>query len=225
MKNNLLQKIQKILCYAFLIASAGVLICSFIYIPRGWTQFQIEGNDYLTAQSFYKDLRTFGRMATGKSLQNWSVVFGTQDEAKLFYFNFWGEIQSVNNWLFALGLSGIVLTAIIGIFGNFGRNKYYISNLVAGVSCGSIGVITSIIVIIKSFILKSDFAMIMPDIQKYYEYSSNPNVSNKYYEITSSNCWISIIVPIIYIIFCVGLITFTVIKYKQSSKKEAAINE
>lgn len=228
MKSNLLQKIQKILCYVFLIASAGVLISSFVFFPSSWTQFRIEGQDYTSAVSFYKNMRIYAKMAD-ITKDNYSVVFESADLAKQFYYNFWGDIQFVNNCLFYLGIVGLVFTAIMGIMGNFSRKKYYKSNLVAGITTGIAGIIVSIVTIIMAIILLSKFNYIQPDLDEYYyiceEYYKVNGLAVSYEIVSFSNCLIAIIVPVLFICVCAAIIVFTVLKYKQTSVKEAAINE
>lgn len=225
MKNNLLIKIQKILCYVFLIASAGVLVCSLLYVAGSWIQFSVGGLQYESATSFYDNIATWSKSLEIEAFSNgcYSKVFNSDLEARKFYYEFWYEIQGVNNMLFALGIVGLVTTAIFAITGNFGRKKYYISNLVTGCLAGGCGIILSIITIIKTFLLRSDFNFIKPDIENFYvvakAFGKHTDV------ITANNTWISIIVPIIYILICGSLIAFTIYKFVLSSKKEAAINE
>lgn len=231
MKNNLLQKIQKILCYVFLIASAGVLISSFVFLPSSWVQFSIEGTDYTKAVSFYRNMRLYAIMAgvNANAEGNYSVVFETADLAKKFYYDFWGDIQLVNNCLFYLGIVGLVFTALMGIMGNFSRKKYYKSNLVAGIASSSVGIIVSILTIVMAILLLNKFNYIQPDLDKYYliceEYYKTSGLSISYEIVSFSNCFIAIIVPFLFICICVVMIVFTVLKYKQSSVKEAGIDE
>lgn len=225
MKNNLLQKIQKILCYVFLIASAGVLVSSFVYVANSWIQFSVGGFQYESATSFYDNIATWSK-AKGIEMFDtgcYSKLFTSDLEARKYYYEFWYEIQGVNNTLFALGIVGLVCTAIIAITGNFSRKKYYISNLVTGCLAGGCGIILSIVTIIKTILLRNDFNFIKPDIENFYVVAE---AFGKHSDIiTANNTWISIIVPIIYILICGVLIAFTVYKYVLSSKKEAAINE
>lgn len=229
MNNKILLKIQKVLCIIFLIASAGVLISSFCYFSEGWTKFFLDSpNDQGGFDTFfYTELRDAYKLAFGVKLDNYSVVFENGEVAKNFYLNFWTKLQSANNVLFYLGLIGLVLTAVMFICGNFGRRKYYTVNLVSGCAAGSVGIILSIVSIIKSSLLIADFNKIQPDIENYYLWTEAGG--GKYTIINSSTCIIGIIVPIIYIVLCGLLIAFVVYKFvrtlKNNKNAEVVINE
>lgn len=215
MKNNLLYKWQKIICFTILIASGIVIISSLCFFSSGWSVFQINGNGY--AENFYSTYLSFyGKEVIGEQTC-YSVVFTDAQNAKDFYVSLFQNIQSVNNCLFYLGLISIVLVAVIAITGSFSRKKYYTSNLVSGLLFSTYGIIMSIVAFIKSILLKSDLSKITADLENYYK---GCEIKGKAYEVVnSSNCLIGIIVSAIFIVICGLFAAFSILRYLQSNKK------
>lgn len=215
MKNNLLYKWQKIICFTILIASGLVIISSLCFFSTGWSVFQINGNNY--AENFYSsNLAYYGKLVLGDKAC-YSSLFNDAQSAKNFYVSFFKDIQSVNNCLFYLGLICIVLVAVIAITGSFSRKKYYTSNLLSGLLFSSYGIIMSIVVIVKSCLLYSDFSKISTDLDVYYK---GCVIDGYPYEVVSgNNCIIGIVVPAIFIVVCGLFAAFSILRYLQSNKK------
>lgn len=245
--------IQKIIFYTFLIASAAIIVCSLCFISSSWTLLKAQkGVEY---ESFWKtltdaihvgykqpslkknmieafgkasDLYANGLLFPTKLTNAAQVTFESNAEGIAYYRNVWFSIQNVNNLIFYTGLIMLLLTAICGITGCFSRKKYYISNLVSGVLTGVVGIALSVTTIIMSASLMSKLNYIKPDLDLYYQVCAVTGKAINVSEFSSSNCLIGIIMPIIFILICVGLITFTVLKYRNSNKaikEEAVIND
>lgn len=207
MSKNFLNKIQKIVCFSFVIASCLVMIGSLCFFSSGWDVFQVSGNN--NVENF---LTTF--------LGNQSTVISDVSAARAYYISFYDKIQSTNNVLFYTAFASLIMIAIAGVTGVFTRKKYYISNLVTGIAASIVPVVMSIVTIVKSISLKSDFAYISPDFARYQELWGTTGM---YHEISSTNCLIGIILPIIMIIVALIFGAFVILKYLATNK--TAVNE
>ncbi len=236
------KRIQKILFYAFLIASASIIIASLCFVHRSWTMMSCDKN--ATSDSFWITIQkainsTFQgppkQQAAAKEFFGCDkagmfakLIYPLEENGVPFYRNVWFNIQSVNNFIFYSGLVMLVLTAICGIVGCFSRKKYYVSNLVCSVGTGTTGIILSILMIVKSLSLKSDLEAIQSDVDIFYSLKNFLGSSDieQYGEFSTSNCLIGVIVPIIFMVFCIALILFGLFKYLETRKinKEAVIN-
>lgn len=232
MSDKILLRIQKIILIIFLIASACVVLSSFCYFAESWQQFTLQGPKGDYSDSFLVKLNKYTANANrikydAENPTNYSVVFPDLTVAKQFYEDIWFKIQSANNMLFILGIVGLILTAIMFVCGNYGRRKYYFVNLISGCLTGVLGIVFSIISIVKSSNLIGLINKMLPDAELYYE--SCTKIKKHYWVIESSNCWIGIIVPIIYMVLCCLVIAFVVYKFirtvKNNKKLEVVINE
>lgn len=234
------KKFQKAIFFAFLIASAALIIASLCFVHSSWTLLKAQKG--VEDQGFWTTLTTkisivYKKPSTKKEAIS-AFGFNTADEliktllypdqasGLKFYRDLWFNIQSVNNLIFYSGLFMLALTAVCGIVGCFSRKKYYISNLVCGVGTGIIGIVLSIVTIVRSILLYSDLNSITHDVDIYYKVCDIGGQSAGVAQYSASNCLIGIIVPAIYIVFCVGIAVFSVLKYKQTSleNKEVVIN-
>lgn len=241
MKNSLIQKIQKIICYAFLIASVAVVISSFCYTPEGWSYLAIDGdaskelynagNFYMTLESKWSEALNIDKnlvlspqsLATGDDL--YSFVFPTIEAATDYYVQLFIDMNAANDILFYTGILGVISFAVCAILGGISRRKYRISNLVGTVITAAACIAFSIVSIVKSANLIGAIDKCQLDYEQFYKVCQITGTS--YSEISSSNCIIGIIFPIVFIVVICLFVAFTAYKYviSKQTRVEAVSNE
>lgn len=206
MKKNLLQKVAII---TVLVATVALLVTSLVYVYEHWVDLEYVGSTATMIDNFYK----------GEAHLGWSsTVFSSSYEAYNFYFTMWDDINNANDMILFTSLVAFLLTIILLVAGNFGRRKYYISNLVTGLLLPCVTIVMAIITITKCVQVQDDFAYVATDIQYYLERKSLD------YQIPSSwGIW-AIVYSVIYIVIMLGFACVTVYKfvttYPKFNKKE-----
>ncbi len=255
-KNSL--RIQKFVFYGFLIAAFLVVIASLCFVADGWIIFKAESDN--TSSGFYFEFRTNLRLALQtmvaagegdkflslfpelakyitdynfNSNAVYSAIFSTANEASSFYRSFWFEIQNANDVMFYTGLISLALVAICGITGSFTRKKFYISNLVSGCVTGLFGIVMSIIMVVMSMNIYSDFQKITLDVDYYLQANILAGGSNITDVVNGNQCFIGVAVGIIFGILSAGFIAYNVFRFVKTRQfvkseklaKEVVINE
>ena len=239
-KNN--SKIQKLICYAFLVATAGMILVAFIYANRDWVNLLVSDD----TSNFYvvlgKQIEYAGQYAykdQGKSYffvakyENcYSYVFSTAETAEAYYIQLWKNIQIANNALFFTGVATIVCLVVSAVGGHFTNRKYRLSNLIFGLTTAVVGLGFSVYSILTSSALVGQIDKIKMDITIYNEavYASNaPSVvSSKIVNLSENGAYLGVVAGIVYIVFCAGFAAWTVYKYLLSQKQmrmEALLND
>lgn len=234
-----LSKIQKIICFMFLLGAALMIVGALVYVNDDWNIFTADytSNFYRTLQNSITTARDIALKEQGKSYifiykyENcFSYVFKTAGEASNYYINLWNSIQDANNMLFFTGLIGIVGIAICGVLGQFSHRKYYISNLIGGLLISVIGIGMSISSIVLDLKVMNKLSLIGPDVSIYNNamYATTPDhIFNEVFVNVEAGL-IAITFSIIFIVICVLFSAFTVYKYNLSRKQirmEACLDE
>lgn len=240
MRTKKSMRIQKIVFYGFLIASFLVILASLAFVADGWVIF--DANKQEVTKSLYKDMSTKIKVALMNSDEFYdkypqfsgsnvvySLVFTDADTAVQFYRNIWFNIQSLNNIIFYTGFISCALVAVCGITGSFTRKKFYLSNLVSGCVTGTFGILMSIIMIVKSIGINSDFIKAQPDVDLYFEATIAGGGSNIVDSFSTSNIYIGMIVGIAFLVVCGLFIAYNVFRFiqtrKQISNEEVIAND
>ena len=216
MKNLMENKIlQKCLIWAMLLASAGLVIAGLIYA----TNFRYFGSD-LIGYNLKNTLQTLAD-------EEWVADNFTtaQQQAKVLanYKDFVNGYYLANNWVFFTGVIGVALFAVLCVFGNKYRKKYYLSNFIVGIVVPAIMIILTvacIILNIKVFGLFSDSKETLSQLKKIYDISN-------YYPLSLGYCYAALALQIIAgIVFALDIV-YAVLKYivSRSNDSEVAFNE
>ena len=239
-KNN--SKIQKLICYAFLIATAGMILVSLIYANRDWVNLLVSddtSNFYVVLGQKIKSAGQFAYKEQGKSYffiakyeDCYSYVFPTAVEAEAYYIQLWKNIQIANNALFFTGIFTIICLVIAAIGGHFTNRKYRLSNLILGLVTAAVGLGFSVYSLLKSNLLVGQIDKVKMDVTLYNEavYASTPSslVDSQIVNLSENGAYLGIVASIIYIVFCVGFAAWTIYKYALSKKQirmEALLND
>ena len=234
--NKILSKLQKLICFTFVIGAALMIVGALLYFDGEWDVFTFD-----SSTNFYDNLRKNIRLAE-VSLPDFkfqmkydgcfSYVFETPDLAKNFYNGLWDSIQLTNNLLFYTGLLALAGIAVCGVLGHFGHRKYYKSNLISGLVVASYSVVMSLATIVSNLYVMGNLTKTYPDIDNFNYvkelYSTSQNEPFDYINITTKSGFIAIVIPVIFIVICVLFAIFTVNKYIQSRKQnrmEACLDE
>ncbi len=207
-KNN---KIQKILLWLFLIAGAAICVAGLIYATN-FTYFTTElGNGGLRSvinTGYNNDPDTYGALKKAWDA-NYKGVNAT-------YLDFVDGFNSANTFIFISGVVIILLFAVICIFGNKYRKKYYLSNLLAGTILGGVAIalaLVGVILNIKVMGFFNDNKTLLDCISDYYDVNHDYSVNLAYVTF----CNIILIVSIV--IFALNIV-YTVLKFVASRRAD-----
>lgn len=199
MKKNLLQKVAII---TILVATFALFISSLCYVHEAWKPLTYTGifSEETRIPNFFKNYQYLGWVST---------VFSSGDEAYKFYFTFWDNINSANKMIFNTSIVTFVLVGVCAILGNYSRRHYYISNLVSGLLVTVVGIIMSIITIVKCSVVLDNFELVSTDLQAYV--AANTNTIN--YDINGQPGVFVIVYLVIFIVLLVAFAAVTVYKF------------
>ena len=235
MRTKRSMRIQKLIFYGFLIASFLVVIASFAYVSSDWTLFN--SSKETTTSGFYNSCRSLIRSVdrsyrelleslgykygSDNRVQVFTVLFDNEAAAVEYYRNLWFSVQTVNDLLFYTGLISCALVGVCAITGSFSRKKYYISNLVAGCVTGAFGIIMSLITMVKGLEVHDQLEFVRADIEAIntIRLETNSGLVQSY---STANCYITIIVPVIFIILSGLFIAYNVFRYVNTIKLKNA---
>ncbi len=201
------KKIQKIVLWLFLLAGAAIAIASLFYATN-FTYYSTQladggiGTVLLQEESNYPEMYQAWVSNKGAILSN--------------YKDFVDAMNSANTYLLYIGVISIVLFAILCIFGNKYRKKYYLSNLLAGTVISGVCIVLALVAVIlniKVIDLFNDNKSVLEVLDKYYDTSNSYGLNCNY--VTAAN----VILIIAIIIFALNLI-YCVIKYVYTVKAD-----
>ncbi|MCR5786801.1 MAG: hypothetical protein K6G28_03800 [Acholeplasmatales bacterium] len=209
-KNLILQKVTIIVA---LIALGLVLLSSLGFVQEDWIVL------------LYRGLRNprGNNNFFGQCLEWESVVF-SDSKAVEFYYNIWDNIQSANNAIFYTSVIGFVLIAVACITGNYGRRRFYISNLVSGLLFSVVEFIMAIVSIAKCSVVIKDMKTATPDFEVYYnltvaKYEEYHQATDELKVINSNHVYLNIVIMAIFAILTICFAVSTVYKFKKTYVK------
>ncbi len=206
MKNLILNnKVQKIVLWLFLLASAAVIIGGLIYSTNFYYYSTKQATNGSITKMFISDGEKFPELyaiwGSPRSAGEKQLING--------YSAFTSSYQSTNTLIFISGVVCVAIFAVMCIFGNKYRKKYYLSNLIAGL----VGGITSIILMVVGIISNINTIGKFKDTKPLLEFiDAYRDVANNY-GVNTNYCYATMIIQIIAIVIFVIFITFTVLKY------------
>lgn len=125
-------------------------------------------------------------------------------------------LEKANNCFLIVSLCIIVLFAIVCIFGNKYRKKYYVSNLVAGVSASSIGLILTVISMVLNI---KALSSLNENFEALDKFNKTVDLSGKY---ALDTVWptVGLVVTILALLVFAVNIAFTIVKYILSKNSD-----
>ncbi len=206
MKNLILNiKIQKIVLWLFLLAAAAVIVGGLIYS----TNFCYYSTKQATNGSITKMF-----LADGEKFPDLYKIWGeprSAGETQLIngYKEFTEAFESTNTYIFISGVVCVAIFAIMCIFGNKYRKKYYLSNLIVGI----VGGIISITLMVVGIILNINTIGKFNDNKPLLEFISAYRDVAQNYGVNANYCYATMVIQIIAVAIFVIFIIFTVLKY------------
>ena len=110
-----------------------------------------------TAVNYNSDILS-GKITSVTSGNEYLALFCSHTKAYVFdslyqiLYSFNKQVQAANNMILTLGVVSLVMLAVMMACANLSRKKYYISNLVSGVVCPAITIITAIVTLVFNFL-------------------------------------------------------------------------
>ena len=220
MKNLMENKIlQKILIWAFLLSSAAIVIGALIYS----TNFRYFSSDLIKATDITKSnlAKTINSLASDEFIDKYFSTKTAQTDTLNNYKDFVNYYNATNNALLLTGIIGIILFAVLCIFGNKYRKKYYLSNLIVGLVANIVMALLVIVSIILNINVWTNFADAKPTLRFLKEVYDQQN----FYPLSLSYCYITFVIQIISLVVFGLNIAYTVIKFIFSKSNDELISE
>ena len=204
-----------VFCFLFIII-ACFYISPYARTAVIYTQASLEnGNSVMTGNEALYD---FCSQAGWNFSETYKILF-----------NFNRKLQNVNNFMLSLGVVSLVMFALMMLCANASRKKYYISNLVSGVVAPFVNIVFTIVV----FVMNT--ACIAP-LNANFETLNWGNLANNTETVKSAIEWFKAgdeshlnmtatplilydVLMIIFVLFSVALIVYTVYRYKITQKE------
>ncbi|MCR5706241.1 MAG: hypothetical protein K6G48_05545 [Acholeplasmatales bacterium] len=215
MKNLMENKIlQKSLLWGILLASAAIIVAALFY-STNFRFFSTLSDSLLT------------KYINSLASDEWKELYfssSTKDATLKGYSDFTAAFNKCDNWLLGTGLVGVVSFAVMCIFGNKYRKKYYLSNLIVGVALPAMMAIFTVITIILNINVWNLFA----DNKHTLEFmKENFDVTDEY-PLTLVYCKAAFVIQLVALVVFVLNIVYAVLKYissKTNSEAELADEE
>ena len=214
MKNLMENKIlQKIILWAFLLASAAIFVGALMYS----TNFR-----YFSSSNTGSNLaKVINSLASDEFIDKYFSTKDAQAKTLNNYKNFVDSYNAANNSLLLTGVIGVVLFAVLCIFGNKYRKKYYLSNLIVGLVANIAMVLLVIVSIILNIKVWANFADAKPTLRLLKETYDQQN----FYPLSLSYCYATFAIQIISLVVFGFNIAYTVIKFIFSKSNDEMISE
>lgn len=175
-----------------------------------------------------------GLMSTNPGLVAFTIAAGYNFSDVFYYmFVFNRGLQTVNDMILYSGLVSLIMFAAMMICANASRKKYYISNLVSGIACPIVCIIMSIITIVLAF--SAITPLFDPEMYELLNWCAIGNTNEAFtaaietwrnqdtsgFTVTITPVILLSVYFVIFIIANVGLILYTVFRFKETKKELA----
>lgn len=217
MKNLIMnKKFQIAILWTFLVIAAITCLFSLAYA----TNFRLYDNkavNYRYAAAYlneYQNTTEWGYTNSVGELIGDGATKACNDIVDSFI-SFCDDLNKTNNYLFVSQALIVALFAVICIFGNKYRKKYYLSNLISGVVAGSAAIILNVVGIVLNNKVISDYDGGHLYMAAAKAYTNQSDALNDNYQKAM------MIFLIVGIVFYAIFIAFTVLKYIFSKDKDA----
>lgn len=210
MKNLILNnKVQKIVLWLFLLAAAAVIIGGLIYSTNFYYYSTKKATNGSITKMFISNMENIP-----DKYKNLYEIWGSAKsagETQLIdgYKAFTSSYQNTNTVIFTSGVICVVIFAVMCIFGNKYRKKYYLSNLIVGV----VGGLASITLMVVGIILNINTIGKFNDTKPLLEFISDYNDVMHNYGVNTNYCYAVMIIQIVAIVIFAIFIIFTILKY------------
>ena len=212
MKNLMENKIlQKTLLWGVLLASAAMIVAALFYATN-FRFFSTLSDSLLT------------KYINSLASDEWKAEYfssATKDATLSGYSDFTKTFNSCNNWLLYTGLIGVVFFAVLCIFGNKYRKKYYLSNLIVGVGLNALIVVLTIVTIVYNIRV---FALFSDNKHTLEFLKDNFDIQNDY-PLSLSYCYGALAIQIVALVAYGLNIAYTVLKFITSKVNNESYNE
>ncbi len=206
------KKLQKILLWLFLLAGAAIAVAGLFYATN-FTYYSTQLADGGIGNVLLGEEENFPQ-AYEMWIKDKTAVLNN-------YKDFVNAMNSANTYLFVIGVVTIVLFAILCIFGNKYRKKYYVSNLLAGTIISGVAIVLAVVAVIlniKVIGLFNDNKTILEVLKAYYDNSNSYGLNCNYITAANVILIISIVIFALNLVFCVMKYVFTVKADKKNNE-------
>lgn len=243
--SQFLKKNAKLFYILFLVFCGLFLILACVYITpyntiavkfnqkflNGQVDAVYTGNNYL--ENFCKNAEINKVFVSSEG-----VVLGSSEKLFTYMFNLMYDfdqcMQRTNDLILRVGVISAVMVAIMMICSNHSRRKYYISNLVSGIVCPSVCIVTAAIALISNIncigVLNANYEALnwgsLANQQAIYKSAQTWYINGDLSHFQLNSTWF-IVVSVFIVLFILSagaLLAYNVWRYKET-KKQLALEE